>query len=427
MSELNKGMPLKRLALNIFCVFLFFNCVFYRDFSHIGFSGVYITEIFIVLISIILLFNITKTGKLGLKANVPGQAWSLLFLAWGSILIIIENSGSTFFKLREYASVLYSIFFLYVLVIFHEYKDSDRIMRVLIFSAFLSIILILCRAVLGLGNITTTEGVIRYGNYEIVGILVLYGFCLVRLGLGLGSKFINIFIIVLSLLVVNFLIAHRSGTLAQLISTLIIVYFLFRQGRKSKARVLIISLFSLVVVIIFSLIYSDLFSQAMSRVLGVFSDDIYNDPNASWRLLTWLHLLGQIEGLDFLLGVGWGYEVPILSFGERLYAEEGFIGVHNSPLFYFFHTGTIGITFLFGLLLQVYVRAFHFLKRLGKTDQVRFVHVLALLSSNVGILFFSLFNVVFEGPYMAIVFWITLALLYNYSMSVEADLKKRIH
>ena len=120
---------------------------------------------------------------------------------------------------------------------------------------------------------------------------------------------------------------------------------------------------------------------------------------------------------DIFFGVGWGYELPIYTLNDIVYADDGYEGLHNSILFYFFHTGLIG-TFLFlSLIFSVYKKAFKVIKlNQGSLDNCKLV---GLLAGNIGILFFSLFNVVLEGPYMAIIFWISFGLLTNFGQNVE--------
>jgi len=65
-------------------------------------------------------------------------------------------------------------------------------------------------------------------------------------------------------------------------------------------------------------------------------------------------------------------------------------------------------------IISIYYKAYKILKPLHLFNKIIERRILSLLASNIGILIFSCYNVVLEGPYMGIVFWVTLGLLNNY-------------
>ncbi len=336
----------------------------------------------------------------------------MLFFIWATVLLIADNGADFIYKIREYASVYYSLFFIFVVMLLSSLKSSDSIFKTLIVAAVFATIYVFIRFLSGMGNITTTDLVYRYGNYELVGILILFCFYFAKFIQGDGKGYISLIVIVVCVFVVNFLIAHRSGSLAMSISTLIVLFFLGRNKRTIDKAVLsiVLGVISLTL-IMFAL--PEIGGRAISRIAGVFDSSIYEDPNASWRLLVWKHVVSNMSIMEILHGVGWGYKVPLLVFSGRDYSVDGFIGIHNSIIYYFLHTGLIGITFLLTFLFSIYLKAITAINNLTSTKNKRIM--VTLFASNLGILFFALFNVVLEGPYMSIVFWVTLGLLYNYS------------
>lgn len=405
---------------SFFGVFIFLNCIFYRDFSYISLGElVYVTEIFIA-------FSLVALGiKMAFKVKETDTGvsrilfLSLLFFMWGSLLLIVDNGTSILFKVREYASVYYSLFFIFTISLLSSKRKSDFILSSIIVASFIAALYVVARFLLGKGNITTTDAVYRYGNYEFVGVLVLFCYSLSRFLQKNGNQVLNLSLVALCIFVVNFLITHRSASLGMTISALMIFFYLGR----NKASVNKAAIFTLLTIIGLSaliLLSPDFGGKAISRITGVFDSSIYEDPNASWRLTVWKHAISHMSIPQFLYGVGWGYNITPLHFLGRDYSVDGFIGIHNSVVFYFLHMGLIGIVLFALLLLNNYYKAVIFIAKSppGRDKEV----VVSLLSANIGVLFFSLFNVLLEGPYMSIVFWTTLGLLYNFTSAQKKDI-----
>ncbi len=338
------------------------------------------------------------------------------FLIWGSFAHIFDNGSTVLFRLREYASVYYSLFMFFVLTLLTNESKSRMLLNAILIAAGCSILLIFVRYYLGLGGMTTTDGVYRYGNYEFVGIVILFSYLFS--GMLLGVKRNNILLLIgilIILFVVNFLIAHRSASLALILSSVIVMWLLGRKYRTLNRGILIV-LSLLLGTTLLVLLSPDFAEGALSRITGIFDSAIMEDKNASWRLEVWMHALSHMDALDYLIGVGWGYYIKPLYFSGRDYSVDGFIGIHNSILYYFLHIGFIGVTIFLSLVLTVYRRA---LRAINITNSIwRKQTLTSLLAGNAGILFFALFNVVLEGPYMSVLFWTSLGLLFNISRHV---------
>lgn len=404
----------------IFCIFILLNCIFYRDFSYISLGSIfYITESFLMLsLSVLIIKYIIDIKHKNLSKDRIILFW-FAFIIWGSLLLALDNNSTPIFKVREYASVYYSVFFLLVIEFFRTTQSTRKLFKTILIAALLSMFYIFIRFALGKGNITTTDLVYRYGNYELVGILVLYSFTLARFLQGKNHGFSNPAVLALCVFVVNFLINHRSGSLAMFISTIVVIYF-YGRTEKSFNRTSILFFLGIALVTFLVILSPEIGGKALSRISGVFSSSIYQDPNASWRLQVWQHVIEPMSFVDYIIGMGWGYSIPSLHFLGRDYSVDGYMGIHNSFVFYFLHMGVIGITLVIILLAKVYSSALFAIRNAASSETKEIAT--SLLASNLGILFFSLFNVVLEGPYMSIVFWVTLGLLYRYTRLLKISI-----
>jgi hypothetical protein len=261
---------------------------------------------------------------------------------------------------------------------------------------------------MGLGHINST-GEFRYGNYETIGIIILLS--------SLFAKpfeqwnFSYWFILLLSIIITLIFINHRSAIIALAASIFIVNYL---NNRKKLFEVLknlwIGCLILCILSIPFFLLYQNTFYSSLERLLTIFSPT--EETNSSWRLFTWKIILSDMNIYDWLIGNGWGWQIPIFEFNDRVYGAAGQIrGFHNSFLFYFYHIGLVGLGLFFLFVINVYKNA---IRKLNDCSSQIYRKVNSLIAANIGILVFSLFNVVLEGPYMSFFFWITLGMIYNY-------------
>ena len=107
------NLTLTNIYKYIFFVFIFFNCIFYREFSYVSIGGVYITEVFLTISAIF--FSLIIILRRDFRFKKESYIW-LLFFVWSSILLIQENGSLLEFKAREYATIVYSVFFLITII-----------------------------------------------------------------------------------------------------------------------------------------------------------------------------------------------------------------------------------------------------------------------------------------------------------------------
>ena len=407
------NLTLTNIYKYIFFVFIFFNCIFYREFSYVSIGGVYVTEFFLTISAIF--FSLIIILRRDFRFKKESYIW-LLFFVWSSILLIQENGSLLEFKAREYATIVYSVFFLITIIILNSKKSCIDTALIICVASFFSILYIFMKSFLGLGyGETTTESVIRYGNSEFVGIILLYSIFLEKI---LNSKLkpLSLFIVMICVIVVIFFIVHRSASLALMASSLVI-YLFKKDNEKSKKRYVYIILIVSALGMLF--VFSGVAQQVISRTINMFSFDVLNDPNVSWRMLVWVKVFQVMSFWEWIYGVGWGYEFPAFMMGDRSYSLDGHVGIHNSIIFIFFHTGLLGVGMLFFLIYKVYSKAIRLLKT-HKSSPL-WALTLSLFSAHIGVFVFSLFNVVLEGPYMSIVFWVYLGLIANLTHLMERE------
>ena len=396
-----------------FLSFIFLNCIFYRDFSYVSLGGVYITELYLVISAVFFSLIIFLRREVFLSRE--SLLW-LLFFIWSSVLLFQDNGSLLEFKAREYATIVYSVFFLITIIILNSEKSCLDTVFIICVAAFISMLYIFMKSILGLGyGETTTESVIRYGNYEFVGIILLYSIFLEKI-LNHKVRVFNLLIVIACVFVVVFFIVHRSASLALIVSS-VVLYFFRKNDLKSQKKKFY--LFCVVFSLGLMFVFSGVAQQVIARTVNMFSFDVVNDPNVSWRILVWLKVFQSMGFWEWVHGVGWGYKFPEFMMGERSYSVDGLVGIHNSIIFVFFHTGLIGVGLVLALIYKVYSKAIKLLN--SHQGSPLWGLTLSLLSAHIGVLVFSLFNVVLEGPYMSIIFWIYLGLIANLSYLMERE------
>lgn len=397
-------------------VFAFLMAVFYRVFSYISIAApipggkIYVTELLIAFFIIVGLIKLSILKKLR-RWIILNQKIMIcyLFFSMSSITALCySNRSSAALVIREFASYYYSFFFFFPIFIFKNEKKQDILVRVILLATLFAYLLITYRAIMGLGHINST-GEYRYGSYETIGVIILLS--------SLFSKpfeqwnFSYWLILLLSIIITLVFINHRSAVIALVASISIVNYLnnrnkLFEVLKNLWIGCLILCILSLP----FFLLYRNAFYSSFERLLSIFSPT--EEANSAWRLFTWKIIFSDMNIYNWLIGHGWGWQIPIFEFNDRVYGAAGEIrGFHNSFLFYLYHIGLLGLGLFFLFVISVYKNAIRLIKNCSTEIRQK---VNSLIAANIGILVFSLFNVVLEGPYMSFFFWISLGLIYNY-------------
>ena len=409
------SIKIREIIFFIFSLILFFNCIFYRDFSYIKLGipfldNFYITEYFISIVFIYYGVFSLSNKKFLEKDVLKKIIIPIGLIIWSILNFLLINPGFSYEKLRDFAASFYILFYLLIVFEFNDISKTEKMFKTICVAAFISIINILFKFfILKEGLLTTTLDTYRYGNYEYVGISFLISLAFIKLINNRSKKIYNLILFLLSFFTINFLIVHRSASLGLAFSILTIIYFALTNMKAKKF--LNFAIYFLLISIFFTpllFLNNSLLNSGVARILSIVN---FNDPNISWRLLIWKSLLNIMTLKDFLVGKGWGYEKPSVSFNFLDYSNYG---VHNSFIFFLFHIGIIGIIFLLATIFNVYLQAIKILNNKKHTNSIIYQRILTLLAGHFGLFIFAVYNVVLEGPYMSIVFWTSLGLLNNY-------------
>lgn len=396
-----------------FYSFVFLNGIFYRDFSYVHFSvggvKIYITEIVLMVITLMWIARIMLSSKIGMEKILYHHWFALwVFGFWAIAAFWHSNYGDMLLSIRQFASVYYAWFAVLTIALFRRDNDFYQLMYILVTAALISVGVIFFRYLSGISlEVTTTPEVYRYGNYETVGILFLMAWLLIRpFRLIKMESWLRMTMIFLAAWAVIVLVQHRSATIALVIT----MGFMLIYGNTQKHKSIRMAIFAIPVLILLFVIphAKNLIQGTLDRIASITSP-LGSDANITWRSVVWVHALKSMTPIQYLIGVGWGVRIPVLEFSGKLYGYDNDIGMHNSLMFYFYHLGAVGVLLFLWMIVGLYLRALRVMRSVPEKPARE---VQALLAANLGILVFSLFNVVLEGPYMGSVFWITLGMMW---------------
>ena len=419
---------LKNIFYYTFLIFIFFNCLFYREFANISFKDsilkyVYISDYFLIFAFSYSFFQLLINRDYLRKILSRQMLIPLIFFIWCIVNFLFLTPEFTLLKIKYFSSSIYFLFYCVVIYEFKDLKNNDRIFKTICITALISIFLIAIKVILGgrsAGNFTTTAGVLRYANSEFISLsfLLTYSF-----GMFLNkfkNKLMNGLIFLMTLMTILFLINSRSGSLGTLISLLTILFFSNKNLKIKNASNILLS--SSIFLIIFLPLFIKNLGNISNSISRLGSIGNFGDANISWRLMVWSISWENITLKDFIIGKGWGYENPAFTFSSGDMFEQYYL--HNSYLFFLQHIGLFGLILLLTIIFSVYKQAFDILLDKNYNDSILKQRILALLSGHLSLLIFGFYNVILEIPYLSIPFWVTLGLLKNYCDNSNFNLKK---
>jgi len=220
---------------------------------------------------------------------------------------------------------------------------------------------------------------------------------------------------VASVLLIVVATQHRSAMVAVAGSLLLWLTVLHKGRGPGAIGTPRLTLATLVLAGILVLVNSTVATPTLERFQALIQAS--EDPNSAWRLYSWgLLIAGFVQSP--ILGHGFGGNLPSFLFRGRAYGLDPTvpIGAHNSYLFLLFKEGIIG----FGLAIAFAVSVFAFtLPRLRRMElgEDRWIAG-AAMGAFAFVCLFAAFNVVLEGPFMGMFFWI-------YPALAEAILRNR--
>jgi len=385
---------------------------FGRQFSYLGIrigeTNVYVTEI-VLAASWALVFLRKFVTKETLFKKSP---LNLLFLFYYAIGLLCLFRGLPDFgmeALRHSVIVYYSLFYFLILELVTDIHQLERFLKYSLIASAVALLVIFYNFASGIGFQTSTE-VKRYGAN--IGALSLTFCFLFWLSLNIfkvrskAKSFLTI-LLPFQLFAAFFLIQHRSLPLA-MFGGLVFLFALISKTRAFKYVIFALGGFLLILSVDYSsgiLSANVLVKDTLRRASTILTPE--EDPNSLHRLAMWEEALNR-TAREPLVGEGFGPPFSLLASNKFYDYSEKRLHPHNSFLWILNRMGMIGFTIFFLLILKFYRSAIKAYKKMspGKSK----AYLLALMSCHVSISIFAFFNVVLEGPFMGIFFWIIMGL-----------------
>jgi O-antigen ligase len=390
----------------IFAAYLILLYAGSRDFAYlsirVGREPIYISEI--VLIALGLSFIPDVINRRTWKSNaLPGAL--AVFLVVGAIGLIRCLPKYGLDALRDSALCYYSLAFPLVVLLA---SDGMRL-RALLWSCWLGWFaaggVVIWKYVFGMG-VPLDYDLFRYGaGAQALASISSVGWAVaayargttkrLRIMLGLaGAAQLGIGVL---------LIQHRSLFIATVGTCLAVAYCCLPKKWMTSVAVASAVLALLLVLTLLPLQGLQLPAMVNDTLARIASIIAHQDGNSGWRMEIWARAIDY--GINHpLLGSGFGPSMgDTLSFGE---IER--IDPHNSYVAIFYRMGFPGLLAFGFLWMQVMGCAF----ARCRTEEGRTLTLGMALSAHMAAAIFAGFNVVLEGPYMGIPFWVSLALVY---------------
>src|SRR6185503_3197680 len=343
----------RRLAIFLVGIATFLTAIFYRDFSYVHFRlgpiPLFATELILVLVALLLLHEVMRTGKVVLRTSVS-LILALLYIAWGMVCLYRGRSDGMV-SVREFAVNYYAI--LYIVIVGYAVisRDASRLWWAIVCGSLIAYAIILARVVHGVATSTST-GALRYHAPVAVGAAASLFWFLGAPSTDRRRKLLLRMGAIASILVIVVATQHRSALIALLVALLAWAFF-FERGRAqgsigSKSSIAML----LGVGCLALLLTPQLMSSTIERARSISLNP--EEVNARWRLFYWALLFARIHDQP-IVGHGLGDNLPAFWFHGVKYGidPDAPAGVHNSFLFVLYKEGIIGLGLLVVFLLWV--------------------------------------------------------------------------
>lgn len=381
---------------------LFFICAILangRTISHIGASPIFMVEVFLFLLGGALLLRYLLMGE-----TTPGQRTAIvLFLtlfAPGIAGFFLEtNWHAVPVWGRNFAIVYYTLFAL----IFASLRPSKamykRLFSFVVIAGVVALGLVFSGNGGGFGPVATSTGAVRlaHGSFAIVfGIAPLAIIAVIR------QKLISRWYLLLlpPLLLGLVLINHRSSWIAFVFALIVLFATRLTPGVVGTAAIV----FLLMVFLASGTVGNNVpLAKELQRAQTV-SDT--SDPNARWRLNFWHNVIKSAMAHPLY---GAGYDNYPHEFVPPESLKDDVPAPHNSFIALAYRIGPLPWLLVVFQLLRLLSRGFR--AGVGERDPYRKAAITGLVATMTYQTVFSTFNVSFELPYSAPIFWAQFGLL----------------
>lgn len=399
----------------IFILFILSMIIYSRDFAHVHFSGVYVTEALMVCVFAVLSIKFMLKGS----ARIPAYPLKHLFFAWYTWAGIAFVYGmfmyqDSIFVVRQSAIVYYSLFYFLVPLVFNDLKKIRHL-----FASFL--ICCLCVSAALFFGIHFTIMNMNFGEFSYY--YVSFAAIFLMIYLMLYSRYVVFSVLLLFL----FSFAVSSGMARSVWVGLfgVVVFVALLSTRYTVFRQLMAKSVMYGVPIVLFLIggVSVFKPQLIKDVVPVMQSIVHfsegsssKQLNAQWRLYVWKDIL--VETMERPM-MGWGFgkkfipeTIRNLNWGgswkdpDKLFQDP-----HNSYLSILYRTGSVGLVLFLLIIVLFIARTVSYLRTISDPE-IAF-YVLSLILCMTFILGASNFMVLLEGPFLGIFLWISMGLIVS--------------
>jgi len=418
----------RRVALYILITLASLTAAFYRDFAHLAIplpvGGLFVTELALLCITALFVIESLRRGRVVFQYGF-GSIVVICFLLWG-LVCLYRGKSDGLISLRDSATNYYAMFFLAIPVLARSDRDLVRLIKAVGVGTAIAAIVVLFRVVTGEGNSTST-GALRYHSFIGVG-GSLTAFWL--LASPARSNHARIVLAVLAGTLMGLIVVatqHRSAALG-LLAALTIWILALHRGRGKGAIGAPLPLISLLCIAGLAVgLNSHVATNTLERLQTIDVKSL--DFNVQWRLVVWGLLIKGFLASP-IIGNGFGANFPVFHFHGQLFGIDPSIsvGAHNSYLWVAYKEGLIGLLLLGLFIAYILTRGtWHVLTA---ADSAGRLCAAVGLAGFVYVLVYAAFNVVLEGPYMGMLFWlyagiVEAAAVFSYTGSTSAQVAMR--
>ncbi len=373
---------------------------FARGFAHLhltiaGFP-LFVTEGFLLVWVVSRLANIAEVIRALPRSLLVTLS---LYLVLGCVVLIasLRSRGDAYAVIHDFALFYYGVFLLVGADLLRSPSWTKRLIQIVSLSSFVIVALGLANLFLGRAIEVTTSGTpraltIAQGLYLIMGIVASTS------ALALRWKPRLVYATAAAVGVVG-LVFSQSRSILLVLPIVVLIYLVVQRPPRTRLISIVLISVSIATLLAIVAVLSDTAGVGRGYVSRRFESFFHlsTDPNASFRLHSWLVALG-ITGQHPLTGVGFGH----------LSLLPDSVAPHNSMLTIAFESGLLGLLSFLAVNVAFYRFCINSLAALS--DQRIRTLLATAVTWQVGVLGIALFNVALEGPFIGMFYWLSMGL-----------------